>query len=42
MARSEDAMSAWIDGAEDDDDLIEHVLPMPRFRAALNLLWWKS
>jgi Zn-dependent peptidase ImmA (M78 family) len=33
--------SAWVEGADDDEDLIEHVLPMERLGLAMSLLWRK-
>jgi Zn-dependent peptidase ImmA (M78 family) len=33
--------SAWVDDAEDDDDLVEHVLPLRSHGMAMSLLWWK-
>ena len=33
--------SAWIDDAEDDEELVEHLLPLPKHEVALSLLWWK-
>lgn len=34
--------SAWLDDAEDDEDLVEHVFAIPELKTALSLLWWKS
>jgi hypothetical protein len=31
--------SAWIDDADDDEDLVEHVFAIPRLRVAMSLLW---
>jgi hypothetical protein len=33
--------SAWIDGAEDDEEVMEHLFPMP-LGMAMSLVWWKS
>ncbi len=32
--------SAWVPGARDDAELVEHVLPMPRLGTVLSLLWF--
>jgi Zn-dependent peptidase ImmA (M78 family) len=34
--------SAWIEGAGDDEDLMEHVFVIPTIGVAMSLLWWKS
>jgi hypothetical protein len=34
--------SAWLDDANDEDDLVEHVFAIPRLNTAMSLLWWKS
>ena len=34
--------SAWVPGAHDDSELVEHVLPMPRLKMALTLLWFPA
>lgn len=33
--------SAWLDDVDDDEDLVEHVLTMPRLGLAMSLLWRK-
>ena len=33
--------SAWIDDADDDADLVEHVFAIPRLNMTMSLLWWK-
>lgn len=32
--------SAWVPGARDDSEVVEHVLPMPRLGMTLTLLWF--
>lgn len=34
--------STWVEDAADDVELLEHVLPMPQYRSALSLVWWKD
>jgi Zn-dependent peptidase ImmA (M78 family) len=34
--------SSWVDDGDDDEDMVEHVLGMPRIGVALSLLWRKS
>jgi hypothetical protein len=34
--------SAWLDEADDDEELVEHVFAVPRLNLAMSLLWRKS
>lgn len=34
--------SAWIDSAEDDEEVVEHVFAIPRLKYAMSLLWWRG
>jgi Zn-dependent peptidase ImmA (M78 family) len=34
--------SAWVPGARDDAEVVEHVLPMPRLNTTLSLLWFPA
>jgi hypothetical protein len=33
---------AWLEDADDDDEIVEHVVTMPRLGIAMSLLWLKS
>ena len=33
--------SAWIDGARDDVELVEHAFAMPAYDTVVSLLWWR-
>jgi hypothetical protein len=34
--------SAWVPGARDSAEVIEHALPMPRLGTVLSLLWFPA
>lgn len=34
--------SAWIESAGEEQDIVEHLFPLPMHGAAMSLLWWKS
>lgn len=33
--------SAWIEGASDDMELVEHAMAMPEYDTVVSLLWWR-